>query len=80
MCNLVIRKFAIFSSGLIFKEKLIFTMALQVSTEQCILITLEYTKKKERKEKSKEVYFYAINTEVHSNLQFYIVRRSKCTH
>ena len=36
------RKFAKISSSLIFKEKL-FSMALQVSTEQRIFKTLEYT-------------------------------------
>ena len=44
--KLVIRKFAIFSSGLIFKAKL-FLVVLQDSTEQRIFITLEYTQKKE---------------------------------
>ena len=49
ICKIVIRKFAIFSSGLIFKEKL-FLMAPQFSTEQHTFITLEYTKKKGTKE------------------------------
>jgi len=39
--KIVIRKFAIFSSGLIFKEKLVFSMAIQVSTKQSIFLILD---------------------------------------
>ena len=43
------RKFVIFSSGLIFTEKL-FLMVLKVSNEQRIFNTIEYTKKKGTRE------------------------------
>ena len=43
ICKIVIRKFAIFSSGIIF-------MVLKISTEQRIFNILEYTKKKGTRE------------------------------
>ena len=49
ICKIVMRKFVIFSSGVIFTEKL-FLMVLKVSNEQRIFNTIEYTKKKGTRE------------------------------
>ena len=44
ICKILIRKFPIFSSGIIFTGKM-FSMVLKVLTEQRKFNTLEYTKK-----------------------------------
>jgi len=46
ICKIVIRKFAIFSSVIIFTENF-FSLVLKVSTEQRILNTLEWLRRKE---------------------------------